>query len=120
MKSIFKWLGLLLAIIFAALLLYQNYQVLLQQQTLYLFSEEIFGFNFGAVKLPLLLYFLFCIVAGAAFMVVPAVGLWVRTIRLQRRLKKAEQQLLEEEGLPTAANPSGDLAYHIEDDELEE
>lgn len=120
MKSIFKWLGLLLAIIFAALLLYQNYQVLLEQQTLYLFSEEIFGFNFGAITLPLLLYFVFCIIAGAAFMIVPSVGLWVRTIRLQKRLKIAEEQLLDEEGLPTGANPSGDLAYHIEEDELEE
>lgn len=120
MRSILKWFAMLLLVIFFGLLLYQNHDVLLQKHTLTIFSQELFGFSFGTVTMPLAVYFIACIILGALFMSTPAVALWVRAIKVKRQLRKTEQELLDERSLPAAMEPGDDLAYHIKDDDQEQ
>lgn len=114
MKSVFKGFVFLLVIIFCALLLYQNHQVLVEKKTFFLFSDEIFGFSYGVLEMPLLIYFIGCVLAGAFFMAIPSFALWFSN----RRLKKEVNRLTASEEEPEPVLDSGeDLAYHIKEDE---
>ena len=115
MKAIIKWFAILLVIIISALLLFQNHLVLLEKRTFYLFSEDIFGFSYGSLQLPLLAYFICSILAGAFFMAVPAFALWFKNLRLHRRVAALEAEL--EGPQPPKLDPGDDLAYHIKDDD---
>ena len=115
MKSIIKWFVALLLIIFCALLLYQNQGVLLDKKPLYLIHEDVFGFNYGFAELPLMVYFIVCILAGAFFMAIPALGLWIGNRRLRRQLRRTEQTEQIEHSLPRR-KPDDDLAYIMEDE----
>ncbi len=119
MKSIFKWFGFLLLIIFLGLLIYQNHGVLLEKKSLNLFSEDVFGFSYGSVEIPLAVYFTICLLLGAALMTFPAVVLWIKSRVLLRRIRVMEKEILDEATLTADMDPGDDLAYHIEDDQNE-
>lgn len=92
MKSILKWLGVLVIVNIVALILYQNYNMLLEKKEFFLFSEKIFGFSYGVSELPLIFYFLGCMVVGALFMAVPAFTAIVRYRLLLRKFNKMVPQ----------------------------
>ena len=119
MKSIFKWFGFLFLIIFLGLLMYQNHGVLLETKSLNLFSEEVFGFSYGAVEIPLAVYFAICVIFGAILMTTPAAALWIKSKRLIRRIRIMEKEMLEEASITAEMDPGDDLAYHIKDDQNE-
>jgi uncharacterized integral membrane protein len=115
MRAILKWFAILIVIILGALLLYQNHGVLLEQRTFLLVSEDVFGFNYGSAELPLLIYFLGCLVAGALFMAIPALGLVWKVRKLKKQLARCQAD--NEDPLPEPEETGVDLAYQIDDDQ---
>jgi hypothetical protein len=120
MKSIFRWFAILLVIIFCSLLMFQNYAMLFETKTIHLFTEDVFGFNFGQADLPIVIYFVICIFAGAGFMFAPAFGLWIQVLRLKRRIRRLEEAQLEEGAARSQTDSGDDLVYQNDPDELEE
>ena len=116
MKLIIKFLAVLLLIVLCSLLLYQNHGVLLEKKSMYLISSEIFGFDYGVTQLPMLVYFVICILIGALFMLIPATALWVINRRLRKQLRRKDDDE-QEQSPPLLRDPGDDLAYHIKEDE---
>ncbi len=117
MRSIFKWFALLLTIIFCALLLFQNHAVLFESKDLSLITEDVFGFTFGTIQMPLIVYFGLCILIGALFMALPAMGLWIKARRLKNELGAMMEEQLEDTEPDKADEAGDDLVYHIKEDE---